>query len=93
MKAVWQGRTIAESDETVIVEGNHYFPRCAVGNEHLAPSDKRSTCPWKGEASYFDVRVGDEVNPGAAWSYPEPKAAAEEIRDHMAFWRGVAVEA
>lgn len=84
--------TIAKSDETVIVEGNHYFPRRAVGEEQLSPSGKRSTCLWKGQASYFDVRVGDEINRDAAWSYPEPKAAAEEIRGHVAFWRGVVVE-
>lgn len=91
MKAVWNGTVIAESDDTVVVEGNHYFPRSAVAADHLRPSDTRTTCPWKGIASYHDVVVGDSVNRDAAWFYPEPKTAAASIRDRIAFWRGVQV--
>lgn len=91
MKATWNGTVIAESDETVVVEGNHYFPPDAVRREHLADSSKHSTCPWKGEASYYDVVVDGETNPDAAWYYPAPKDAAAEIKDHVAFWRGVEV--
>ncbi len=91
MKATWNGAVIAESDETVVVEGNHYFPPDALREEHLRRSDHRTTCPWKGEASYYDVVVGGETNADAAWTYPAPKDAAAEIRDHVAFWRGVEV--
>lgn len=90
-KAVWNGAVIAESDDTVLVEGNHYFPRDAVDAAVLRPSDKRTTCPWKGEASYFSIEVDGSTNADAAWYYPEPKAAAAEIRDRVAFWRGVTV--
>lgn len=83
---------IAESDKTVVVEGNHYFPRDAVGTQYLQPSVTHTHCPWKGEASYYDVVVNGETNKDAAWYYPEPKAAAAEIKDHIAFWRGVKVE-
>lgn len=93
MKATWNGVVIAESDATVVVENNHYFPPASIVREHVAPSATHSTCPWKGEASYYDVRVGDEVNADAAWFYPEPKEAAAEIRDHVAFWNGVTVSA
>lgn len=92
MKATWRGAVLAESDETVIVEGNHYFPSASINKEHFRQSDKHTTCPWKGEASYYDVVVGDDVNDGAAWYYPEPKSAAQRIKDHVAFWRGVVVE-
>jgi uncharacterized protein (DUF427 family) len=91
-KAIWNGEVIAESDDTVMVEGNHYFPRDAVRAEYLAPSDRSSVCPWKGTASYHDVVVGGERNAGAAWYYTEPKPAAEEIRGRIAFWKGVTVE-
>ncbi len=91
MKATWNGATIAESDDTVVVEGNHYFPMDAVDQAHVRPSDHTSVCPWKGTASYFDVAVGGEVNANAAWTYPEPKEAASEIRGHVAFWKGVEV--
>ena len=92
MKAIWNGATIAESDDTVVIEGNHYFPRDAVRQEYFQPSDTHTTCPWKGEASYFNVVVNGETNKDAAWYYPEPKPAAQEIKDRVAFWRGVKVE-
>lgn len=91
-KASWNGVVVAESDATVIVEGNHYFPPDAVKTEHLQKSDARTVCPWKGVASYYDVVVGDARNAGAAWYYPDPKPAAADIKDHVAFWRGVTVE-
>ncbi|HEU4714315.1 MAG TPA: DUF427 domain-containing protein [Pyrinomonadaceae bacterium] len=92
MKASWNGTTIAESDDTVVVEGNHYFPRDAIRNEYFQDSNTHTTCPWKGEASYFNVVVNGEVNKDAAWYYPDPKQAAAEIKDRVAFWRGVKVE-
>ena len=91
MKAVWNGVVLAESDDTVVVEGNHYFPRESLAQEHFGPSDKRTTCPWKGEASYLTVKVGDAENADAAWYYPEPKDAAAQIRGRVAFWKGVEV--
>lgn len=91
MKAIWNGATVAESDDTVIVEGNHYFPRSSVGEEYLAASDTRTVCPWKGTAHYFDLVVGGETNRDAAWTYPTPKAAAAEIEHRVAFWHGVEV--
>jgi uncharacterized protein (DUF427 family) len=92
MKATWKGAVLAESEETVVVEGNHYFPAESANREHLRESETHTTCPWKGVASYYDVVVGDEVNADAAWYYPEPKEAAKEIKDRVAFWRGVRVE-
>ena len=92
MKAVWNGTTLAESDDTVVVEGNHYFPPQALRREFLRESDHQTTCPWKGTAGYYDVVVDGETNENAAWVYREPKDAASEIRDHVAFWRGVTVE-
>ncbi|HEU4755089.1 MAG TPA: DUF427 domain-containing protein [Agromyces sp.] len=91
MKAIWNGAVIAESDDTVVVEGNHYFPREAIDPQYFADSDNRSVCHWKGTASYFHVEVDGERNPNAAWYYPEPSPAAAEIRDRVAFWRGVDV--
>ena len=91
MRAIWKGEVIAESSDTVVVEGNHYFPADAVVQERVRPSDTTSVCPWKGTASYYDVVVGDTVNRDAAWVYPEPKDAAREIAGHVAFWRGVEV--
>ena len=91
-KAVWNGTVLAESDNTVIVEGNHYFPPDAVKREYFQPSNRHTTCPWKGLASYFDVAVAGKVNPGAAWYYPQPKDAASQIKDYVAFWKGVKVE-
>jgi len=92
MRAVWNGEVIADSDETVVVEGNHYFPMASVNTDLLRPSEKHTTCPWKGEASYYTLDVKGESNADSAWFYPEPKAAAEQIRDHVAFWKGVTVE-
>jgi uncharacterized protein (DUF427 family) len=91
MRAAWNGTVLAESDATVVVEGNHYFPRDSLTDGLFSPSEQTSFCPWKGTASYLDVTVDGDVNPAAAWYYPEPKAAAAEIRDHVAFWRGVTV--
>jgi uncharacterized protein (DUF427 family) len=92
MRAVWNGAVIAESDETVMVEGNHYFPAPSVDQRYLRPSSNHTVCAWKGLASYYDVVVGDQVNPDAAWYYPEPKSAAAEIKDRIAFWHGVKVQ-
>lgn len=92
MKATWKDAVLAESEETVVVEGNHYFPADSIKREHFRESATHTTCPWKGLASYYDVLVGDEVNKDAAWYYPEPKDAAKEIKDRVAFWRGVRVE-
>ncbi|MDJ0698762.1 MAG: DUF427 domain-containing protein [Woeseiaceae bacterium] len=91
MKAIWNDHVIAESDETVFVEGNHYFPRTAVRQAFLKDSDLTSFCPWKGTANYYDVIVDGMANPGAAWYYSDPKEAARQITDRIAFWRGVKV--
>jgi uncharacterized protein (DUF427 family) len=91
-KAVWNGAVIAESDKTVVVEGNHYFPTSSVRAEYLRPSETHTTCPWKGKASYHNLEVNGQQNPDAAWYYPEPSAAAHEIKDHIAFWKGVRIE-
>ncbi len=91
IKAIWNGKVLAESDETVVVEGNHYFPHAAVAQEYLRDSDTVSNCPWKGEARYYSVEVDGQCNRDAAWYYPEPKPEAEKIRDHTAFWKGVTV--
>ena len=92
-RATWNGTVIAESDDTVVVEGNHYFPREAVRSDVLADSDTHSVCPWKGTASYFNLVVDGQTNADAAWYYPEPKDAAKEITDRVAFWKGVTVDA
>jgi len=91
MKASWNGTVLAESDDTVIVEGNHYFPADSIRAEFFADSASHTICPWKGTASYKDVVVAGERNPDAAWYYPEPKEAAAQIREHYAFWHGVEV--
>ena len=93
MRAVWNGEVIAESDETVVVEGNHYFPLDSVRAEVLRPSSHTTVCPWKGTASYYSIAAGGHENQDAAWFYPTPKDAAAEIRGRVAFWRGVKVEA
>ena len=93
MRATWNGTTLAESDETVVVEGNHYFPRASIEAELLAPSTKKTHCPWKGTASYLTVTVDGQENADAAWYYPEPKDEAAHIKDHIAFWNGVEVTA
>ena len=91
-KAIWNGAVIAESDHCEVVEGNQYFPPDAIKQEYFQASNTHSTCPWKGVASYYDVVVEGQVNKDAAWYYPEPKSAASNIKDHIAFWRGVTVE-
>jgi uncharacterized protein (DUF427 family) len=92
VKATWNGVTLAESDKCVVVEGNQYFPLDAVKREYLKESGTHTTCPWKGEASYYSVEVDGKTNKDAAWYYPTPKDAAKQIKDHVAFWRGVNVE-
>ncbi|WP_158883009.1 DUF427 domain-containing protein [Rhodanobacter sp. L36] len=92
MRAIWHDAVLAESDDTVIVEGNHYFPVASLRREHFRSSDHHTVCPWKGKASYFDVVVGGDVNANAAWYYPQPKEAAMQIRDRVAFWRGVEIK-
>ncbi len=92
MKAVWNNTVIAESDNTVVVEGNHYFPPDSIKSEYFRPSDQSSVCPWKGTAAYYDVVVDGAVNKDAAWHYDEPKTRAENIREHVAFWNGVTIE-
>lgn len=91
VQARWNGAVIARSDDTVVVEGNHYFPPEAVDQAMLRLSDTTTICPWKGTARYYSLEVGDRKNPDAAWYYPEPKAAAENIRGRIAFWKGVEV--
>ncbi len=91
MKAIWNGAVIAESDDTVVVEGNHYFPASALNREYLRESAHSSHCPWKGDASYYSLEVDGQTNRDAAWYYPSPKPKAEQIRDRVAFWRGVQV--
>ncbi|MCZ7534043.1 MAG: DUF427 domain-containing protein [Acidimicrobiia bacterium] len=91
-KAVWNGVVIAESDETIKVEGNHYFPPSAIRAEYFTDSSDHTVCPWKGTASYYDVVVDGHVNSGAAWYYPDPKPAASDIKGYVAFWRGVKVQ-
>jgi len=91
MRAIWNGRTIAESSATIVVEGNHYFPPDSVDQQYFEASDKLSFCPWKGEASYYDVVVDGERNGAAAWYYPQAKEAANNIRGYVAFWQGVDV--
>ncbi len=92
MKAIWNEQIIAESSDTVVVEGNHYFPADSLKQEFFEKSATTSTCPWKGEASYYSLNVKGERNTDAAWYYPSPKDAAAEIKDHVAFWKGVVVE-
>ena len=91
MRALWNDVVIAESDDTVEVEGNHYFPAESVKLEYVQPSDTHTSCPWKGRASYNSVVVGDDTNVDAAWYYPEPKHAAQHIKGRVAFWKGVKI--
>jgi len=91
MKAIWKKQILAESDETVVVENNHYFPASSVRMDFFISSDKTTHCPWKGDASYYSIVVNGEENKDAAWYYPVPKDAAKEIKNHVAFWRGVEV--
>jgi uncharacterized protein (DUF427 family) len=92
VRAVWNGVVLAESDDTVIVEGNHYFPPESLNEDFFSESAKSTVCPWKGTASYYDVEIDGEVNSAAAWYYPAPKDAARQIQGRVAFWRGVRVE-
>ncbi len=92
MRAIWNNEVIAESDATVVVENNQYFPLSSVNPSYLVKSATTSVCPWKGTASYFSLQVDGQTNPDAAWYYPTPKDAAAEIKDHVAFWRGVQIE-
>lgn len=92
MRAQWNGTVIAESATTVQVEGNHYFPADSVRREFFTDSTTTTVCPWKGTASFYSVTVDGKSNPDAAWFYPAPKDAAAEIKDHVAFWRGVTVD-
>ena len=91
MQAMWNGTVIAESEDTVVVENNHYFPLESVRQDVLRPSDYQTVCPWKGTASYYSLEVDGQLNKDAAWFYPEPKEAAAEIKGRLAFWRGVEV--
>jgi uncharacterized protein (DUF427 family) len=91
-RAIWNGTVIAESDATIIVEGNHYFPPDSVRDEFLVDSPDHTVCPWKGVASYYDVDVDGVVSRGGAWYYPTPSPAAAEITGYVAFWRGVHIE-
>ena len=91
MKAHWNGKLIAESDDTVVVENNHYFPLQSVDASVLVESSHTSVCPWKGTASYYSLQVDGEINENAAWYYPEPKEAASQIQGRVAFWKGVVV--
>jgi uncharacterized protein (DUF427 family) len=88
MKAIWNGQIIAESDETIVIENNHYFPKGSVKAEYLASSETQSICPWKGQASYYSLSVDGQTNPDAAWYYTEPKSAASQIKDYVAFRKG-----
>ena len=91
MKAIWHGKTIAESDDTVVVEGNHYFPRESLNDDFIEDSTHTSVCPWKGTANYYSLQVDGEMNPNSVWYYTSPKPAAKEIEGRVAFWRGVEV--
>ena len=91
MKAYWNDKVIAESNDTIVIEGNHYFPPEAISKEFFSASDTHTTCPWKGLASYYTIDVDGKTNVDGAWFYPDPKPAAEAIRNYVAFWRGVEV--
>lgn len=92
-RARWNGTVIAESDQCIVVEGNQYFPPDSIKAEYFKPSEKTTSCFWKGTAHYYTLEVNGQVNQDAAWYYPDPKDAAKQIKDHVAFWRGVTVEA
>lgn len=91
MKAVWNGAVLAESNKTIVVEGNHYFPADSINTEYFEDSDAHTMCSWKGTASYYDVAVDGQVNARAAWYYPQTEQAAAPIEGYVAFWRGVTV--
>jgi len=92
MKAIWNGEVIAESNDTVVVEGNHYFPHDTIKKEYYQASSTKSNCPWKGMASYYTVTVNGSKNPDAAWYYPETSELAKGIKNYVAFWKGVKIE-
>ncbi len=91
MKAIWQGAVLAESEDTIVVEGNHYFPPESTDTSHFRQSRTHTVCPWKGQASYYDIVVDGDTNKDAAWFYPETKEAADQIRGYVAFWHGVEI--
>jgi len=91
MKAQWNGTVLAESNDTIVVEDNHYFPPDSINKEYFSPSPTHTTCPWKGEASYYTIKVGGKVNEDAAWYYPDPTEKAKNFRGYLAFWKGVEV--
>lgn len=91
MKAVWNKTVLAQSDQTVVVEGNHYFPAESIRKDYFVPSATHTVCPWKGTASYYTLEAGGKTNPDAAWFYPEPKPGAEQVAGRVAFWKGVGV--
>lgn len=93
MKAVWNGKVVAESNDTIKIEGNHYFPKAAIKSEFFKDTPTNTICPWKGKASYYSLEVDGSVNEDAAWYYPDPKDAAIQIKDYVAFWKGVEVKA
>jgi uncharacterized protein (DUF427 family) len=93
MKAIWNGAVIAESDDMAVVEGNQYFPLSSLNRDYVTFSNHKTSCPWKGQASYFSLLVNGEMNTDAAWYYADPKAGAEEVADRVAFWKGVKIEA
>ena len=92
MKAIWNGVVVAQSDDTVVVEGNHYFPETSLKREFVSFSNHRCSCPWKGQAYYYSLFVNGEMNTNAVWYYPQPSEAAAEIKGRVAFWKGVKVE-
>lgn len=92
MKAIWNGAVLADSNDTVVVEGNHYFPPSALHLDFFRKSDKHTVCPWKGTASYYDIEVDGKSNKDAAWFYPDPSSAANNVRGYVAFWKGVEVK-
>jgi len=92
MKAIWNGQVLAESNETIVIENNHYFPPNTINQEFFKSTDTHTVCPWKGLASYYTIVIDGNENTDAAWYYPEPKEAAAGIKDYVAFWRGVTVE-
>jgi len=91
MKAIWNNQVIAESDDTIVIEGNHYFPIDSINKDYFTDSSTHTLCPWKGQASYYTLSVDGSENPDAAWYYPDPKEAAKGIKNRVAFWKGVEV--
>ncbi|RMA64400.1 DUF427 domain-containing protein [Ulvibacter antarcticus] len=92
MKAIWNNKVLAESDQTIVIEGNHYFPPDSINEEYFVENDTHTNCPWKGEASYYTLEVNGEQNKDAAWFYPEISALAKSIKGYVAFWKGVEIK-